>query len=328
LPEGEKEMRKLLYSAMGIALIGAALPAAITVAGEAPFPKRIFTQPGSPPEGFTIGKGTSAYQGSLDGSIFKSDLRTGKGELLVDVVEPWTPDTCRLLGLRVDDRTNYLFAAGCYWGNAFVYDADNGALIAEYQLDSSGSSVINDLAITNNAVYFTDFGQAFLYRLPLASNGGLPAANAPTAIPLIGDFGVGVANGIVATPDGKTLIVNDSFRSKIFRVDPTTGVAQEIVVEPALDGFLDGMILQGKTLYIVTPYDFVPDPVDRIQVLQLSNDLLSAKRVKTITSSDFDGVASGAIFGNSLYVNNARYFDFPEPTTPYWFTKVTIRPTK
>jgi hypothetical protein len=328
LPEGEKEMRKLLYSAMGIALIGAALPAAITVAGEAPFPKRIFTQPGSPPEGFTIGKGTSAYQGSLDGSIFKSDLRTGKGELLVDVVEPWTPDTCRLLGLRVDDRTNYLFAAGCYWGNAFVYDADNGALIAEYQLDSSGSSVINDLAITNNAVYFTDFGQAFLYRLPLASNGGLPAGNAPTAIPLIGDFGVGVANGIVATPDGKTLIVNDSFRSKIFRVDPTTGVAQEIVVEPALDGFLDGMILQGKTLYIVTPYDFVPDPVDRIQVLQLSNDLLSAKRVKTITSSDFDGVASGAIFGNSLYVNNARYFDFPEPTTPYWFTKVTIRPTK
>lgn len=321
-------MTKLLLSAMAITLVGSALPTAITVAGEAPFPKKIFTQPGSPPEGFTIGKGTTAYQGSLDGSIFKSDLRTGKGELLVDVIEPWIESTCRLLGMRVDPRTNYLFAAGCYWGNAFVYDADNGALIAEYQLDFSGSSVINDLAITNNAVYFTDFGQAFLYRLPLSRNGGLPAADAATAIPLTGDFGDGVANGIVATPDGKTLIINDSFRSKIFRVDPTTGVAKEIVVEPALDGFLDGMILQGKTLYIVTPYDFVPDPVDRIQVLQLSNDLLSAKRVKTITDGDFDGVASGAIFGNSLYVNNARYFDFPEPTTTYWFTKVTIRPTK
>jgi hypothetical protein len=321
-----KEMRKLLYSALGIALLGAALPTAITVAGEAPFPKKIFTQPGSPPEGFTIGKGTSAYQGSLDGSIFKSDLRTGKGELLVDVVEPWTEETCRLLGLRVDDRTNYLFGAGCYWGNAFVYDADNGALIAEYQLDSSGNSVINDLAITNDAVYFTDFNQPFLYRLPLSRNGGLPAADAATAIPLTGDFGIGVANGIVATPDGKTLIINDSFRSKIFRVDPKTGVAIEIAVEPALDGFLDGMILQGKTLYIVTPYD--PDPVDRIQVLQLSVDLLSAKRVKTITDGAFDGVASGAIFGNSLYVNNARYFDFPEPATAYWFTKVTIRPRK
>jgi hypothetical protein len=321
-------MTKLLLSAMAIALVGSALPTAITVAGDAPFPKKVFTQPGSPPEGFTIGKGTTAYQGSLDGSIFKSDLRTASGEVLVGVVEPWTESTCRLLGLRVDDRTNYLFAAGCYWGNAFVYDADNGALIAEYQLDSSGNSVINDLAITNNAVYFTDFNQPFLYRLPLSRNGGLPAADAATAIPLTGDFGVGVANGIVATPDGKALIVNDSFRSKIFRVDPTTGVAQEIVVEPALDGFLDGMILQGKTLYIVTPYDFVPDPVDRIQVLQLSDDLLSARRVKTITDGDFDGVASGAIFGNSLYVNNARYFDFPEPTTTYWFTKVTIRPTQ
>jgi hypothetical protein len=109
----DSEMTKLLSSAMAIMLVGSTLPIAITVAGDAPFPKKIFTQPGSPPEGFTIGKGTTAYQGALDGSIFKSDLRSGKGELLVDVVEPWTLETCRLLGLRVDDRTNYLFAAGC-----------------------------------------------------------------------------------------------------------------------------------------------------------------------------------------------------------------------
>jgi hypothetical protein len=108
-----RKMKKLLLPAMAIALIVSALPAETTAADDAPFPKKISTQPGSPPEGFTIGKGTSAYQGSLDGSIFKSDLRTGKGELLVDVVEPWTLETCRLLGLRVDDRTNYLFGAGC-----------------------------------------------------------------------------------------------------------------------------------------------------------------------------------------------------------------------
>ena len=51
----------------------------------------------------------------------------------------------------------------------------------------------------------------------------------------------------------------------------------------SFDGPLDGMIMPGKTLYIVTPYDFVPDPVDRVQVLQLSDDVLSAKRVKTFT---------------------------------------------
>jgi hypothetical protein len=51
--------------------------------------------------------------------------------------------------------------------------------------------------------------------------------------------------------------------------------------------------------------------------------------VDTITDPDLlDGVASGAIFGSNLYVNNAKYFEFPEPTTEYNLAKVPIRPTK
>lgn len=34
--------------------------------------------------------------------------------------------------------------------------------------------------------------------------------------------------------------------------------------------------------------------------------------------------ASGALFGNSLYVNNARYRDFPQFDTQYWTTKLSI----
>jgi hypothetical protein len=51
--------------------------------------------------------------------------------------------------------------------------------------------------------------------------------------------------------------------------------------------------------------------------------------VDTITDPEkLDGVASGAIFGSSLYVNNARYaVPFPpEPDTPYWATKLKIQP--
>ena len=196
-------------------------------------------------------------------------------------------------------------------------------------MDSSGASVINDLAITKDGVYFTDFNQPFLYRLPLARNGGLPAADAAVAIPLTGDFpATGVSNGIVATPDGETLIIGDSFSATLYKVDPATGDAKAIVMDPPLDGFLDGIVMHGRTLYIVTPYDFVPDPVDRIQVVELDKDLLSGKLVNTITDDDLDGVASAAIFGSSLYVNNARYFDFPQPDTKYWFTKLKIRPTK
>ncbi len=326
-------MKTMFARLLPVAVVVLALPVQSINAADKPFPTRVYTQDGSPPEGFTIGKGHTAYQGSLDGSVYKADLRSGKGELLVDVIEPWTPDTCRLLGLRVDRRTNYLFGAGCFYGNAFVYDADTGALIMEYQLDSSGNSVINDLAITNDAVYFTDFNQPFLYKLPLSSNGGLPAADAAIAIPLTGDFpstndfGEGTSNGIVATPDGKTLIIGSSFTAKLYKVDPETGNAKEIIIDPPLDGFLDGIAMQGRTLYIMTPYD--PDPVDRIQVVELDKDYLSGTLVKTITDpANLDGVASGAIFGSSLYVNNARYFDFPMPDTKYWVTKLKIRPKK
>jgi len=52
--------------------------------------------------------------------------------------------------------------------------------------------------------------------------------------------------------------------------------------------------------------------------------MLSGNLVGTITDPDMDGVASGAMHGNSLYVNNARYFDFPGSPTEYWITKLNI----
>jgi len=136
-----------------------------------------------------------------------------------------------------------------------------------YQLADPNSTVINDLTITNDAVYFNDFCYPFIYRLPLSKNGSIPAAeDAAVAVPLTGDFAgseYATANGIAATPDGKTLIVGHSGVSKIYRVDPTTGYADEIIIDPPLrgvanapfTGFIDGLVLHGRTLYIITPGD-------------------------------------------------------------------------
>jgi sugar lactone lactonase YvrE len=297
----------------------------VAVTGNA-FPEKVATLDGASPEGFAIGKGNTAYNGSPDGSIYKVDLRTGLGEVMVPIQDP---ENCLKLGMRIDPRTNYLFVAGCFHGNAQVFDADSGALLMEYQLDSSGLSIINDLAITRDAVYFTDSAQPFLYRLPLTRKGGLPLdAGAATAIPLIGDFVNGdepyccAANGIVATENGKTLIVGHSNASQLYRVDPKTGHADAISVDTPLAGFLDGIVMKGRTLYILTPGQGTPDG---IQVVKLDRKMLKGKLQGIITNPDFDGVASGAILGNSLYVNNARYGIFPpQPDTPYWLTKVTL----
>lgn len=322
------KMNKKLIPAAVVLL---ALPIFSANAGDKAFPKLVPALEGAPPEGFTIGKGHQAYNGSIDGSIYKVNLRNGQGEVLVEA-EPGFDvfaGDCYKLGMRVDPRSNYLIVAGCINGDAYVFDADSGEEIMKYQLDDSGFSVINDLAITRDAVYFTDFGQPFIYRLPLGKNGRIPAsADAAAAIPLTGDFvpgGCCAANGIVATPDGKTLIVGHSGLAQIFRVDPDTGHADQIIVDPPLTGFLDGIVMHEGVLLILTPdVSGAYPPVDRIQVVALDEDMLSGTLVGAITDLDMDGVASGAMHGDSLYVNNARYFDFPGSPTEYWITKIDI----
>lgn len=318
-----------------IALLTLTVPMLSASAGEKPFPKRVPVLDGSYHEGFAIGKGSIAYSGSPDGSVYKVNLRNGEGEVLIPPVAPFDPiNDCYTLGMRVDPRSNNLFVAGCFHGNAYVYDADSGEELKNYQLAPQFQSVINDLAITQDAVYFTDFAQPFIYRLPLTKNGRIPdAQDAAVAIPLTGDFvdedenvyGA-YANGIVATPDGETLIVGNSGTSKIFRVDPTTGYADEIIVDPPLVGFLDGIIMRDGVLYIVTPDGTFACPAeDRIQVVVLDDDMLTGTQVGIITDPEnMEGVASGALHGDSLYVNNARYCDFPQPDTEYWITKLNI----
>jgi hypothetical protein len=185
LNDAEEKMNK---KPMLVTLVPAAwtLAAPMTHADDKPLPKRVPVLDGSYHEGFAIGRGTTAYSGSPDGSIYKVDLRSGQGEAMVapkpdfDVI-----NECYKLGMRVDPRRNYLFVAGCVQGNFMVLDADTGAEIMNYQLAPEFSTTINDLVITQDAVYVTDFGQPYLYRLPLSANGRLPSATAVTAIPLV-----------------------------------------------------------------------------------------------------------------------------------------------
>ena len=313
----------------------AATAADIPVPEDKPFARIVPVLPGAPPEGFTIGKGSRAYSASIDGSIYKVDLRNGEGEVLVPA-EPGfdlLAGDCYKLGLRVDPRTNYLFVAGCQVGNAYVFNAESGEELAQYQLASFGT-VINDLAIAKRAVYFTDFTGPFLYQLPLSKNGDLPASDAAMSIPLIGSDATDplgtpqTANGIVLMADNKTLVIGDSSTAQIYRVDPKTGISDRIILDTPLVGFIDGIIRDERRLYILTPGDpGDPSDVDKIQVVKLDKDMLTGKLMGIITDEDLDGVASGAILGSALYVNNARYTTFPEADTDYWLTRLKIKST-
>src|SRR5215210_3478132 len=72
------------------------------------FPDVIPLPDGFQPEGIAIGAGTTFYVGSIPtGAIYRGDLRTGEGEVLVPAQAGR-----RSIGLKYDDRTGLLFVAG------------------------------------------------------------------------------------------------------------------------------------------------------------------------------------------------------------------------
>ena len=278
------------------------------------FPDVIPLPNGWQPEGIAVGKGSTFYVGSLaTGAVFRGDLRTGEGAVLVP------PQAGRVaVGLKYDERTGLLFVAGGPTGFAYIYDGDTGTNVTEIKLTDPGN-FINDVVITKDAAYFTNSSQPILYRVPLENNGELPAMPEVEEITLGGDY-VSLpgfnANGIAATPNGKTLIIVNTAGAALYKVDPSTGLATLIDLGGVSVPNGDGLLLQGKTLYVVQ------NQLNQIAVVKLNSELTEGTITGTITSPDFRVPTTIARFGDSLYAVNARFGTPPTPDTEYEVVRV------
>lgn len=252
------------------------------------------------PEGIVSGRGTRFYAGSLAGAgLYAGDFRTGAGEVLA--ASAGLP----IVGLAYDARSDHVFAAGGPTGEARVYDGTTGALLETWPLAAPGGSFINDAIVTRNAAYFTDSFNAVLYRIPLGPGGELPGPTAAEAIALGGNW-IQVAgfnaNGIEATPDGRTLIVVHSVLGNLYTVDPESGLAMQI--DLGGDGEVvsgDGILLDGRTLYVVQNF------LNQIAVVELGANLASGSLTHTITDTALDVPTTIAEHGSRLYAVNARF---------------------
>jgi len=301
-------MRRLaaIAVAAGVAVLGG-----VPASGGPAFPERIDLPDGFAPEGIAIGHGHTFFVGSIPtGAVYRGDLRTGEGRVLVPGAEGR-----QAIGLDVD-RKKRLFVAGGPTGRAFVYDGRSGELLAEYVL-TTNPTFVNDVVVTRDGAYFTDSLQQQLYRVPIGPGGAL--GTAAETIPLSGDIafvsGFNV-NGIDATPNGRTLVVVQSNLGKLFTVDPRTGVADEIDLGGETVTAGDGILLDGKTLYVVR------NQQNRIAVVRLSRDLSNGTLLTHLTHPDFSVPTTIAEFGQRLYAVNARFGTPVTPTTPYWVTQV------
>jgi hypothetical protein len=123
-------------------------------------------------------------------------------------------------------------------------------------------------------------------------------------------------NGIDATPNGQTLVVVQSARGKLFTVDPATGATNEIDLGGATLPNGDGILLHGRTLYVVQ------NRLNRIAVVSLSPDLTEGTVTGFITDPAFDVPTTIDRFGSRLYAVNARFGTPPSPTTRYDVVRV------
>jgi sugar lactone lactonase YvrE len=290
----------------------AAAVAVSTALAKTAFPETIALPNNWQPEGIAIGQGTTFYVGSIPtGAIYRGDLRTGAGAPFIDGV-------AGRAAIGVDYDRGRLFVAGGNTGKGFVYDARTKSLLRELQLATGGGATfVNDVVVTKRAAFFTDSNRAVLYRLNLSKNGA-PATSAQS-IPLTGDFQLVAGfnlNGIDATANGKTLVVVQTATGKLFRVDAATGATKAIDLAGATLMNGDGLLLHGRTLYVVQNQN------NRIAVVTLENGLTSGAVTRTITDSDFDVPTTIDRHGANLYAVIARFGTAPGPATTYSVVKV------
>jgi sugar lactone lactonase YvrE len=304
-------MGRWLPALLATAAAAAVLAATPAAAPEAAFPTTIPLPNGFAPEGIAIGKGPRFWVGSIPtGAIYRGSLVTGEGAVLVPGREGR-----QAIGLALDARGR-LFVAGGPTGKAWVYDARTGADLRELVLTTETPTFVNDVVVTKDAAWFTDSNRQVLYRLPIARNGRLGAS--AEEVPLTGDVqfvpGQFNANGIDATPNGKTLVIVQSNTGKLFTVDPGSGVTDEIDLGGAALTAGDGILLDGRRLYVVR------NQLNRIALVRLAPDLRSGTLVREVGSPGFAVPTTVAAFGNRLYAVNARFGTTPGPDVEYWVT--------
>lgn len=207
-------------------------------------------------------------------------------------------------------------------GQGFVYDSDSGDTITVLPLAAGQVTFVNDVVVTETAAYFTDSAQPVLYSVPVDES-GLPAGTVET-IPVGGDFeffpGEFNANGIDATPNGKPLIIVNSFAGALYTVDPDTGAATTIDLGGDSVPNGDGILADGKTLYVVQNF------LNQIGVVDLSADLSTGSVSSSpITSDEFMIPTTTAEFGSSLYAVNARFDVMAGPDVEYSVVRVEKR---
>jgi sugar lactone lactonase YvrE len=243
------------------------------------------------------------------------------------------------LGARPDH--NRVFVGSFGSGKVWIYGEKNAKLIATLDTGLPGA-ILNDFSfLRDGTAFLTDSTNPFLWRITFSRN-GTPTLDKFldfTGTPFV--YGPGVnADGIVTSPDGRFLVINQLSTGDLFRVDVTTKTVTQIDV----GGFdltnADGMAIDGSSLYVVRnanaqivkvdlSQDFTTGTVDTVTT---SPAFLFPSAVVVVGQRDGRGHGNGddedddERGGGKLLVLNSqldKLFSGGSPELPFTITSIT-----
>jgi Cu-Zn family superoxide dismutase len=257
------------------------------------------------PEGIGYDGNNGAFYvvGSVDAVISRVDIKTGAVRVIAakQVAAQLNGVFPGILGVHLDTRGR-LWLAGGLSGKIYVVDPKTGRLIRTIEPPEGPRRLINDIAFAAGKAFMTDTLQPVLW----AADAGKTIRPKPEAWL---EFGTGPLqyapganlNGICATPDGRALIVGQTNKGLLFKID----IASRSVVQIDLLGETvtgnDGLYLVGHTPYLVR------QPDAQIVAIKLAPDFASGSVVSRYSSPELLWPATDVVVGNELFVVNTQF---------------------
>ena len=291
------------------ALAQSGLPTRYTITGAAVFPEGIAVDPAR----------RTLYVGATsDGTIYGGTLaRPGLRAVL-----PPPEGRPTSAGLEIDARGR-LWVAGGPSGRIDVYDPRARRLLGAFTTGTGG--FMNDQVVTRGGDgYVTDSRRPVIWRVRASALGSSTPQPAERWLDLTGSaiaYGEGFnLNGIVLSADGRHLVVVQSNTGRLFRIEIATKEVTPIDLGGATVTFGDGMVLLGRTLYVLRNRE------NLVVKIRLRADLASGVVASLTTYLTTRYPTTAAAFGGRLLLVNSQFGARNTGTVPILpFTVSSVR---
>ncbi|WP_433167115.1 SMP-30/gluconolactonase/LRE family protein [Kribbella sp. CA-247076] len=275
------------------------------------------------PESISVSRDGTMYVSSFGtGAIYRGNTRNP----MMHVFKPAGADgRIKASGVEVD-RRGRIWVAGWDTDTIWVYNPD-GSLLAKRTVPDTGSA-LNDLIVTDEAVYVTDSFTGSLWRAPVRGSqiGELSRWLSSEDFPAQPGF----LNGIVGTPGGRIALIADSVEgsglpgdARLFRVDLRTRAVTEVAVSGGFLVTMDGLLLEGRRLYADVNFpDGQGNTNYAVDLAVLNADLTALRLVhRSGTAPRTQAPTAVARDGRRLLWVNSQFGGNP-PAPPFTVTEV------